>query len=612
MARPFLVLLFFLGFTSSAFSQSWDEMSSGEHSLREAGSEFVVEVPVQRIDGAKLLLFNERVAKQLGLEVPGDWAELEKMILEKFAYVVAKSRRDGDPSKKWFATYYQDGEGRKKGDARGDGRALWSGELKAKNGNRVVTIDVVLKGIGQTPLAWTNHADPGHKDGLQNIREAIHSFIMSEANAQNNLNTTVDLAVIELPILKKDKYSGKEEKTAITIRVGEQLRTAHFVYWYDKPEKMQKLSNYVIKRVLGLGENERVNAEHRRKYFDLLAENLADEAARYLDLFIVHGSPTAGNRTISGATIDLGTFKYLDAHHVGYKYLFDRYYLGGKNGQTHQLEKYLTATIGFFQKAGLRIDEKGNSDTKWAEFSQKEQDLFWKTFYNRAIDLWLTRIGLDSESRRNLSEKTKRDFYDLMTEIYKTQTDQFVQANDRRLKPAAFDPRLVMKSALKLAQITDIGKQRKFALSLLEGRYQWSDKKAKVKAKEKVVDRLIEVVQAIASEVPDFETRSADFLTKASEMNRQVRPSLGAEHFDEYELPLLQRIKENEGTAADWTAQALAASNALVDSGLSSKRPTNLGVPSRANIAPPAEKTQIKATYQESIPRCQEIFTNAL
>jgi hypothetical protein len=83
-----------------------EAMSSGHHSLQTLGPEYSIQIPVRRIEGAKLILFNHQLAERLGLQLPSDPAQLEKMILDHFAFTIAK---DGEPSDRtWMATYYLD------------------------------------------------------------------------------------------------------------------------------------------------------------------------------------------------------------------------------------------------------------------------------------------------------------------------------------------------------------------------------------------------------------------------------------------------------------------------------------------------------------------------
>ena len=247
-----------------------------------------------------------------------------------------------------IATRYLDSKEKKPGEALGDGHAVWSGEIiNTLPDGKLAYIDIILKGIGQTPLAWTNHDNPEHSDGLQTTNEAVHSYLMSEINWRNNLDSTIDLAVIEIPIKKIEKRSGEFTKCAITVRVGAQTRLAHLSYWADDYPHFKKIRDFVVKRDLGLKLDFEISTKHIQEYLEKLTDNLADEVARYFDLNAVHGSPTMGNRTTRGSTIDLGTFRYLDAHHIDYRYLVQKLSLGGEFGQVQQFKNYLDVLASF-------------------------------------------------------------------------------------------------------------------------------------------------------------------------------------------------------------------------------------------------------------------------
>ena len=72
-------------------------MSDGHHSFQALGPDFSLQVPVQKVEGARLVLFNYRIARKLGLPIPENPRDLEKVILDLFACIIANAAT-GDKS----------------------------------------------------------------------------------------------------------------------------------------------------------------------------------------------------------------------------------------------------------------------------------------------------------------------------------------------------------------------------------------------------------------------------------------------------------------------------------------------------------------------------------
>ncbi len=423
-AAALVATLFLIG-PAPVFATDWSEIANSQHSLKNLGSEFYIDVPLAPVEGARLVLFNKDAAKRLGLEIPEDPAALEKMILKNFALFVNKEH----PTTHMMATYYLDSGKKEPGGALGDGRAVWTGESRSGN----FGVDFVLKGIGPTPLAWENHSDSGHKDGLQSMTEAIHSFIHSEANFRNGLDSTVDLAVIEIPQQKLNKYTGKMENATITLRAGDQLRVAHLSYHADNPENFKKIFNYAMKREFGINDD-------IREFMKKFTVNLAEESARYFDLHAVHGSPTHGNRTLRGATIDMGTFRYLDANHQQYSYLFKR--LKYKN-QTDHFKMSLDKILYLSETAQL-ISRKTSK-----EISSSSEKIFQETYENTLKDIWLGRLGLTEVQMQGLSPQLKDEFYKATLALYQDEAISNTELSGQKVtRTAFFDVRSIFQNVL--------------------------------------------------------------------------------------------------------------------------------------------------------------------
>jgi nicotinate-nucleotide adenylyltransferase len=559
-----LVCLFLPAFARAVdpkIEKAWDALSSGKHSFRNLGDTYSVPIQVNEVKGAKLVLFNELLARRLGLKLPSDPKELEQFILKNFAVMVTTNKK-GD--REMFATYYQDSGGRTKGEARGDGRAVWSGELvnETPEGKKVY-IDTVLKGVGQTPLAWTNHEDPGHKDGLQSMEEAIHSFIMSEINLRNGLDTTMDLAVIELPVEKVDKHSGEKRKTALTVRVGNQTRIAHFRYFSTLKQKFPTLANYIIARDLGLPTDATITKENVNGFLEGFTKNLAEEAARYLDLNAAHSSPTVGNRTTKGSTIDLGTFRYLDANHADYTYLFDQLRLGE---QTDQLKGYISDILYYMQEAKYE-----HALTK--PEADKLDWLFDKTYSDALTAQWLNRMGISKEEQAKLSPEAKKSFYLVANELSYKKGKEKRNVGSRNIKPAAFDLRKILSESAHVMALPAEEQQAALEKLFLTERSWATLSSEDIKP---LAEKYHAALKAILKELNPSDETVKHWEEKASHMNHNPRMEAGVQWVQAHERPLLSKL-DHGASFVELTNDAEKAVENLLDHGIIPREETNLG-----------------------------------
>lgn len=468
-----LCCVFFLG-SAAVLAVELEDLATGQHSFRGLGSEYYVEVPVRQVSGnARLVLFNHRLAEVLGIS-PADAKVLENKVVDLFALEVVSSATNKTKTLKqkivelltreitfkrtvkaknnvpygtnMIATRYQDGPSKGIGGANGDGRVVIAGELTVKTpSGDMETFDISIKGVGQTPLAPTDHWDKLHKDGLQSIEEAVHSYIHSEANLWNGIDSTAELAVIELSASRPGK-DGKATKTAISVRIGRQTRLAHLRYFEDSPEQFAKLFEYIVRRDLRLSANAKIGAQEVRSFLQQFTHNLAQDAARYYDLHAVHGSPTQGNRTTGGGTIDLGTFSYLDAHHSGYSYMSGRQQLGGQRGQTTQLWKYIGDLIGYLETAKYPLPK--SASVLRTELS----NTFGAVFEDTTARLALSRLGISAELIDRIPESTRQRFSSAVKKIYELSGEKLVTDGNKQIHPAAFDTRKLMSESFSVLQ----------------------------------------------------------------------------------------------------------------------------------------------------------------
>ncbi|MBL7672478.1 MAG: YdiU family protein [Bdellovibrionaceae bacterium] len=513
--------IFVFAYSFSSWGTWPQEVYNGAHSYRDLGSEFYVEVPMVSVgDQSRLILFNQNVGKSLGLDDVG--VEFLKSQLPKyFGWIVDTT---GKSQKTMIATRYQDSRTKNPGDALGDGRAVWSGEqIIPLPSGEVIYLDFVLKGVGQTPLAWTNHPDPLHNDGFQSDEEAVHSFIYSEVNRQNGIDSTVDLAVIELPFYRQRKGGLGQTKTAVTVRVGSQIRLANLRYFVDQPRLFAKLFEFIIRRDLRLPADELIKPKHVTKYLDNFVRNLAHDASKYFDLHAVHRSPTLGNRTTEGGTIDMGTFRYLDAHHSDYAYLRGELTLGGSHSQTDQLYDYIPLLLSYIANAKYPLPH-GYPETK-----KKFKRDFFGYFKRFSVNLILRRLGIPDSQAEKIPEDLKNELINIVQKVFEAKGNRRVPSVTGPIFPAAFETRklfaeslavlLKKKSAQPLGWINAFNTER-----------DWGSDGAGLHAD--LVKKYIRAVEKIVDSMAPSEKELRFWVKNAQANNRQLRRPPGPNFYE--------------------------------------------------------------------------------
>lgn len=429
------------------------------HSIANLGSQFSTPVPMIEIDNARLVLLNEPIfeliTESMGIPSPKTYEEKEQLILKLFARVVASP---GEEASEVLPSTFYTGSSRTghAGEANGDGRVIWHSELQFHQiDDRIAYLDLLIKGIGQTPNAWTNHPDEQHRDGLLSMREAVHSFIMSEANRLNHLNSPVDVAVIEIPNQKLNSKTGQYENAAISIRLGNQTRIAHLDYHSKNQNSFRTLANYIVNRSLGYASNHEVTLGDVEDYLYQFARHLGIEAARYNDLHLLHGSPTSGNFTTNGGMTDLGTLQYLDAHHEDLRYFANHLTYGN---QTFEFLSQIRYVLYSFQKS--------NYFPFVSDLENVLIQIFEETKKQELTQLWLERLGLNKDLRSLISSKTKRKFYDATLRLFLAKGDKKKDVGAQKIFPAKYDMRNVFSKVIKT--IDTLGKTKNKNYRIIE------------------------------------------------------------------------------------------------------------------------------------------------
>lgn len=239
----------------------------------------------------KLVLFNEPLAKKLGLD-----ATVLKDEDGEAIFAGNKLPEGGHALAQAYA-------GHQFGNLTmlGDGRALLIGEQITQDGKR---FDIQLKGSGRTQFSRGG-------DGRAALGPMLREYIISEAMHGLGIPTTRSLAVVttgEL-VLREIGLPG-----AIMTRVASShLRVGTFQYAAGTGEtsNIKEIADYAIQRHYpGLAESE-------TRYLDLFREVIKKQAAliaQWQLVGFIHGVMNTDNMTISGETIDYGPCAFMNSY----------------------------------------------------------------------------------------------------------------------------------------------------------------------------------------------------------------------------------------------------------------------------------------------------------
>jgi serine/tyrosine/threonine adenylyltransferase len=258
----------------------------------------------------QLILFNENLAKQLGLAsfqtAEADW-------------IAQLSGNQPDPGSNPVAQAYA---GHQFGHFTmlGDGRALLMGEQLAPDGTRW---DIQWKGSGPTPYSRRG-------DGRATLTAMLREYIMSEALHALGIPSTRSLAVVATgePVYRALVQPGAilTRVAASHIRVG----TFEYIRHFHTESVLQSFTHYVINR------HYPALTAHDRPVLAFLEAVMDRQIAlivHWMRVGFVHGVMNTDNMSIAGETIDYGPCAFLDHYHpatvfssidTGGRYAFDR------------------------------------------------------------------------------------------------------------------------------------------------------------------------------------------------------------------------------------------------------------------------------------------------
>ncbi len=269
--------------TSSPSPPGW----RWDHSYSRLPAAFHARIDPTSVREPKMVIFNEPLAKSLGLE-----AELR----ENAALFAGNELAPGaQPLAQAYA-----GHQYANFTMLGDGRAILLGEHIAPGGERY---DIQLKGSGPTQFSRRG-------DGRAALGPMLREYIISEAMHALGIPTTRSLAVVTTG---ETVYRERGLPGAVLTRIAaSHIRVGTFEYAAARDEKpaLQALADHTLQRHYP-------EAAHSETpylaFLEAVIERQAKLIAQWQIVGFVHGVMNTDNMALSGETIDYGPCAFMDA-----------------------------------------------------------------------------------------------------------------------------------------------------------------------------------------------------------------------------------------------------------------------------------------------------------
>ena len=262
-----------------------------ENTYRQLPEIFFSEQNPSEVPKPKLVIFNESLAKELGMD--------EAFLQSEEGIEVLSGNKILEGTTPIAQAY----AGHQFGyfTMLGDGRAILLGEYLSKDGARV---DIQLKGSGRTLYSRRG-------DGKAALGPMLREYIISEGMKALGIPTTRSLAVVTTGevVMRETPLRG-----AILTRVAKshiRVGTFQYVSQWGSLDDLKALADYTLNRHFKEGLNE------ENPYLYLLNEVIKRQAkliAKWQLVGFIHGVMNTDNMVISGETIDYGPCAFMDIY----------------------------------------------------------------------------------------------------------------------------------------------------------------------------------------------------------------------------------------------------------------------------------------------------------
>ncbi|MGA0713423.1 MAG: protein adenylyltransferase SelO, partial [Pelagibacteraceae bacterium] len=353
----------------------------------------LVPVPVKK---PKLIIFNNRLAKDLGLDVN---SVTEDDLTNLFSG--NKLPAGSEPLAQAYC-------GHQFGHfvMLGDGRAIVLGEHLTPSGKR---IDIQFKGSGRTPYSRSG-------DGRAALGPMLREYIISEAMHGLNIPTTRSLAVVATGEMVQREVA--LQGAVLTRVASSHLRVGTFQYLAARQDikSLKELVSYTIKRHYP----EFINSKNQAlELLRIVIKKQAYLIAEWMRVSFIHGVMNTDNMTISGETIDYGPCAFMDYYDPKTVFssidLHGRYAFGNQpNIAEWNLARFAESILPLFD-----LDNK-----KAISIAEQEINNFKDIFKNNFTKMMKGKLGLISNEIED--DKLMKDLFQLMFKNEADYTNTFV------------------------------------------------------------------------------------------------------------------------------------------------------------------------------------------
>jgi uncharacterized protein YdiU (UPF0061 family) len=353
----------------------------------------LVPVPVKK---PKLIIFNNRLAKDLGLDV--------NSVSEDDLTNLFSGNKLPSGSEPLAQAYC----GHQFGHfvMLGDGRAIVLGEHLTPSGKR---IDIQFKGSGRTPYSRSG-------DGRAALGPMLREYIISEAMHGMNIPTTRSLAVVATGEMVQREVA--LQGAVLTRVASSHLRVGTFQYLAARQDikSLKELVSYTIKRHYP----EFINSKNQAlELLRIVIKKQAYLIAEWMRVSFIHGVMNTDNMTISGETIDYGPCAFMDYYDPKTVFssidLHGRYAFGNQpNIAEWNLARFAEAILPLFD-----LDNK-----KAVSIAEQEINNFKDIFKNNFTKMMKGKLGLISNETED--DKLMKDLFQLMFKNEADYTNTFV------------------------------------------------------------------------------------------------------------------------------------------------------------------------------------------
>ncbi|MCM3388896.1 YdiU family protein [Ureibacillus chungkukjangi] len=364
-----------------------------DNSYARLSDTFYASVGLHPVSNPEIVIFNEPLARELGL----DSAALQG---EEGVQILAgnKAPEGSFPMAQAYAGH-QFGHF----TMLGDGRAVLYGEQMTPENER---FDIQLKGAGRTPFSRGG-------DGRAALGPMLREYIISEAMHGLGIPTTRSLAVVSTgeKIMREMDLPGAilTRIASSHIRVG----TFQFVANWGSYEDLQSLASYTIIRHY----TDIPNSDNQ--YLYLLQEVIKKQAeliAKWQLVGFIHGVMNTDNMAISGESIDFGPCAFMDTYNP--ETVFSSIDRQGRYAYGNQPKMGLWNLARFAETLVPLLDD---DEEKAIEIAQSQISQYMDMFEKNWLEGMRAKLGLFNEEEQdreladellNMMQKYRADYTD--------------------------------------------------------------------------------------------------------------------------------------------------------------------------------------------------------